>query len=117
MLSFVFSRGEGTGKSKETRPVSDNTMLIIYEEQHHTLLYCFNPSLTKSFNHLFDSRILRRSSSELQLRLSYLHKILYTNGYCFKSSSLLCAVGLYTKYLDPQCLIVITELDLLRFTV
>ena len=37
------------------------------------------------------------------------------NGYCFRSSSLLCAVGLYIKWLDPQCLLVITEVVRLRF--
>ena len=53
----------------------------------------------------------------VELGLSYLHKILCNNGYCFKSSSLLCAVGLYIKCLNPQCLPVITKLILLRYTV
>ena len=66
---------------------------------------------------LFHSRILRKSSNELYLGFSHFHKILCNNGYCFKSSSLLCAVGLYIKCLDRQCLLVITELVLLRFTV
>ena len=75
------------------------------------------PCLPLGLYIIFDSRIHRRSSNEFLLGLSHLHNILCNNGYCFKSSSLLCAVGLYTKCLDPQCLIVITELVLLRFTV
>ena len=36
--------------------------------------------------------------------LSHLHKILCNSGYCFKSSSLLCAVGLYNYKLSRSAM-------------
>ena len=80
---------------------------LIVAEYHFPVNLLHIPASSSFLTHAYSVRVAVSHSWDFFIRIKFCEAI--------ESSSLLCAVGLYIKCLDPQCLTVLLKLVLLSF--